>query len=79
MVAATIYNKLTLELIYPKILMSDNCKEFTNDTLAYVCETFNIEQCFKSPYMPQSNGKTGNLNRFLKASIRKLCHDDMAD
>ena len=29
--------------------------------------------------MPKSNGKTENFNRFLKASIRKLCQDDMAD
>ena len=29
--------------------------------------------------MPQSNGKTETFNRFLKASIRKLCQDDMAD
>ena len=29
--------------------------------------------------MSQSNGKTKNFNRFLKASIRKLCRDDMAD
>ena len=60
-------------------MLSDNGKEFTNDTLAYFCDTFNIEQHFTSPYMPQSNGKTENSNRFLKASIRKLCQDDMAD
>ena len=44
-----------------------------------VCDTFNIEQHFTGPYIPQSNGKTENFNRFLKASIRKLCQDDMAD
>ena len=44
----------------------------------YVCEQHNIEQHFTSPYMPQSNGKTENFNHFLKASIRKLCQDDMA-
>ena len=70
--------KLILEHSCPKTFFSDNGKEFTNDTLAYVCNTFNIEQNFTSPYMPQSNGKTENFNRFLKASIRKLCQDDMA-
>ena len=71
-----IYSKLILEHSCPKILLSDNGKEFTNDTLAYVCDTFNIEQHFTSPYRvvsSQSNGKTENFNRFLKASIRKLC------
>ena len=28
--------------------------------------------------MPQLNGKTENFKHFLKASIRKLCQDDMA-
>ena len=57
-VADTIYNKLILEHTFPKILLSNNGKEFTNDTLAYVCDTFNVEQHFTSLYMPQSNGKT---------------------
>ena len=78
-VADAIYNKLILEHTSPKILLSDNGKEFTNDTLTYVCDTFSIEHHFTSPYTPQSNGKTENFNRFLKASISKLCQDNMAD
>ena len=42
----------------PEVLLSDNGKEFTNDTLAYVCQEFNIEQHFTSPYTPRSNRKT---------------------
>ena len=69
-VAEAIYNKLIMEHTCPKILLSNNGKEFTNDTLAYVCDTFATDQHFTSPYMPQSNGKTENFNKFLKASIR---------
>ena len=58
------------------VLLSDNGKEFTNDTLAYACQEFNIEQHFTCPYTPRSNGKTENFNKFLKASIRKLCQED---
>ena len=47
-----------------------------NDTLAYVCEEFNIEQHFTSPCTLRSNGKTENFNKFLKATIRKLCQGD---
>ena len=61
---------------FPEILLSDNGKEFTNDPLAYVCEEFYIEQHFISPYTPRSNGKTENFNKFLKASIKKLCQED---
>ena len=77
-IANAIYNKLILTHTCPKIPLSDNGKEFTNDMLAYVSDEFYIDQHFTSPYIPQSNGKTENLNRFLKASIRKLFQDDMA-
>ena len=62
----------------PEVLLSDNGKVFTNATLAYVCQDFNIEQHFTSSYTPRSNGKTENFNTFLKASIRKLCQEDTA-
>ena len=68
-VANTIFDKLILEHKSPEIL-SDKGKELANDTLAYVCQEFNIEQHFTSPYTPRSNGKTENFNKFLKASIR---------
>ena len=77
-VANAIFEKLILEHGSPEILLSDNGKEFTNDTLAYVCQEFEIEQHFTSPYTPRSNGKTENFNKFLKASIRKLCQEDKA-
>ena len=75
-VANIIFEKCILEHGAPEVLLSKNGKEFTNDTLAYVCQEFNIEQHFTSPYTPRSNGKTENFNKFLKASIRKLCQED---
>ena len=73
-----IFEKLILEHGSLEILLSDNGKEFTNDTLAYVCQEFGIEQHFTSPYTPRSNDKTENFNKFLKASIRKLCQENKA-
>ena len=78
MVANAIFKKLILEHGTPEVLLSDNGKEFINDTLAYVCQEFNIEQHFTSPYTPGSNGQMENFNRFLKASIKKLCQEDTA-
>ena len=77
-VANATFEKLILEHGSPEILLSDNGKEFTNDTLAYVYQEFGIEQHFTSPYTPRSNGKTENFNKFLKASIKKLCQEDKA-
>ena len=75
-VANAINDKLMLEPGSPEILVSDNGKEFTNDTLAYVSQEFNIEQHFTSPYTPRCNGKTENFNKLLKAAVRKLCQED---
>ena len=71
----TIFERLILEHGAPEVL-SHNGKEFTNDTLAYVCQEFNLEQHFTSPYMPRSNRKMETFNKFLKASIRNLCQED---
>ena len=80
--ATTIAQAVNINLILqhgcPEIILSDNGKEFSNDTLAYVCDEFNIKQHFTSPYTPRSNGKPENFNKFLKASIRKLCQQDNA-
>ena len=77
--ANAIFEKLILEHGSPEILLSDYRKEFTNDTLTYVCQEFGIEQHFTSPYTPRSNGKTENFNKILKELIiRKLCQEDKA-
>ena len=77
-IANAVYRDLILQHGAPEILLSDNGKEFSNDTLAYVCEEHGIKQHFTSPYTPRSNRKTENFNKFLKASIRKLCQEDNA-
>ena len=75
-VANANFKKHILEHGAPEVPLSNNGKEFTNDTLAYVCHEFNIDQHFTSPSMPRSNGKMENFNKILKASIRKLCWED---
>ena len=77
-VANAVYKDLILQHGAPEIILSDNGKEFSNDTLAYVCEKYGIKQHFTSPYTPRSNEKTENFNKFLKTSIRKLCQEDSA-
>ena len=75
-IAEAIKTNLILQHGCPEIILSDNGKEFSNDTLAYVCDEFNIKQHFTSPNTPRSNGKTENFNKFLKVSIHKLCQED---
>ena len=77
-VANIIFKKLMLEHGTPEVLLSNNGNKFTDDTLAYVCQEFNIKQHFTSPYTPRSNGKTKNFSKFLKVSIRTLFQEDTA-
>ena len=77
-VVRAILNDLFMVYGCPQILLSDNGKEFSNDLLAYVCNEFDIKQHFTIPYTPMSNVKTENFNKFLKASLRKLCQEDKA-
>ena len=77
-IAEAVSKNFILQHGCPEIILSDNGKEFSNDTPAYVCDEFNIKQHFTSPYTPKSNGKTENFNKFLKASIHKLCQEDNA-
>ena len=77
-VANAVHKDLILQHGAPEILLSDNGKEFCYDTLACVCQEYGIAQHFTSPYTPRFNGKTENFNKFLKASIRKLCQADSA-
>ena len=77
-IVKAVRKNLILQHGCPEIILSDNGKEFSNDTLAYVCDEFNIKQHFTSPYTPRSNCKTENVTKFLKASIYKLCQEDNA-
>ena len=61
-----ILEKLNIEHGALDILLSDNGKEFTNDTLGYVCGEFNINQHFTSPYTPRSNRKNRELTNSSK-------------
>ena len=70
-VANAIFEKLILEHGAPEVLLSNNGKEFTYDTVAYVCQELSIEQHLTSPYTLRSNGKMENFNKFLKSSTRK--------
>ena len=52
-IANAIFEKLILENGTLEVLLFNNGKAFTNDTLAYVCQEFNIEQHFTSHYTPR--------------------------
>ena len=75
--AKAVNTNLILQHGCPEIILSGNGKEFSNDTLTYVCDEFNIKQHFTSPYTPRSNGKTENLINFLKPQFANFVRKTM--
>jgi len=53
----------------PKVISSDNGKEFVNDHMTALLLKWNVEQRNSQPYHPQSQGQIERLNGSLKESI----------
>jgi hypothetical protein len=56
----------------PKMILSDNGKNFISETVRILCEKFLIKHIFSSPYHPQTNGMVERLNRTLCNSLAKV-------
>ncbi|KAK3015328.1 hypothetical protein RJ639_007271 [Escallonia herrerae] len=55
----------------PRVLVTDNGKQFDNPTFLTFCTNLAIEQCFTSVAHPQTNGQTKVTNRTLLQGIKK--------
>ena len=60
----------------PKILQSDNGKEFRNEVLQQLKELFNFSQRFSSAYYPQSNGSAEAAVKQTKLLLKKRVKGD---
>ena len=79
--SASIVSTNLVELFYifgpPKIIQSDNGKEFTNSTLSDVCSEWKILQKFSRPRHPQSQGQVERLNQTICRLLQKnLLHNE---
>jgi hypothetical protein len=55
----------------PKILITDNGKQFDNKMFAEQCNLFGIQQKFTSVYHPQANGQVENVNRTILQGLKR--------
>jgi len=58
----------------PKILQSDNGREFDNEVLSALCRLVGIPHRFISAYNPRSDGKVERTVKTVKSTIVKLLH-----
>ena len=75
----TIFEKLMLEHGNPEIILSDNRKRIHLMTLwPMSARSLGLSNILLPLILQDQMVKTENLNKFLKASIRKLCQEDKA-
>ena len=60
----------------PRYILSDNGTEFKNSLMDQVLQQLGIDRIFSAPYNPQSNGKLGVFQKYLKPTLKKLCEKD---
>jgi len=70
--AKFIFEEIVCRHGVPKIILSDNGKNFTSEVVRILCEKFLIKHIFSSPYHPQTNGMVERLNRTLCNSLAKV-------
>ncbi|KAK3009129.1 hypothetical protein RJ639_013704 [Escallonia herrerae] len=59
----------------PKILITDNGKQFDNSNFRSFCEGLSINLRFTSVAHPQSNGQTENMNRSILQGLKRKLDD----
>jgi hypothetical protein len=74
--AKFIFEEIVCRHGVPKIILSDNGKNFISETVRILCEKFLIKHIFSSPYHPQTNGMVERLNRTLCNSLAKVKETD---
>ena len=81
--AETIANAIMENWIYRnsamEVLVSDNGKEFRNETMADLCKEMDIKHKFTSPYHPQSNAQCERQNRTILDYLRTTLEDNTLD
>ena len=60
----------------PKIIVSDQGKEFVNSIVKKITDGCGIEHRITSPYHPQANGMTERFNNTLVLMLKKHAEDD---
>jgi hypothetical protein len=76
-VARSLY-QIFADLGVPKIIQSDNGKEFVNSVITALKTNFGLKQRTITSYYPQSNGAAESGVKLVKTLLRKYTHGDLS-
>lgn len=74
-VADAFINDIICKFTTPKVLLSDNGREFNNAILKEVCHRFKVKKVNVQAYHPAANGLVERSNRKILEVIRQLAGD----
>ena len=81
--AETVAKAMTEQWLYRNspmdVLVTDNWKEFDNETMKLLCNNFGIKHRFTSPYHPQTNAQCERQNRTILSYLRNFVDKSTLD
>lgn len=78
-VADTLVTEVFLRYGTPRVIHSDQGREFQSDLMKELYALLDIQQTRTAPYRPQSDGLVERLNRTILAMLSKLSADNPGD
>ena len=75
-VARNFFEKYICRYTAPKVIMTDQGKEFCNEVLELVCELWGIKKTRTSPFHPQTNSSAESYNRSMIKYMRAVLSND---
>ena len=78
-VANHLFSDIMLKFGFPRILHSDNGKEFKSKLTENISQQLGIRKTFISPFHPLTNGKLESSYRFIKDCIWKFSLDGVLE
>ena len=71
-VARAIFERWICRFSVPQVLVTDNGKEFANETLKKLCEYMGTKHNQTNPYHPQSNSSAESYNRQIRKYLTAM-------
>ena len=68
-VATHLFSDIMLKFNFPRILHSDNGREFKSKLIEHLCQQLCIKKTYISPYHTQADRKLESSHRFIKDCI----------
>ena len=65
-------SNVSMQMSVDQNVSSDNGKEFSSASMAYIADQLGFTKVYTAPYSPHLNSVIERCHNFLKNSIRKL-------